>query len=340
MSNLTRIRLRQARGHMQSGNMLKAAELLEQVRVLARGDSNILGPVLQDLAHVYTVLGTPGKAEQCTTELLALIPGASATLDPVAPLVARRRRYTWILLGILLVALLISGGVALWRYTSPGPAATPTVRSQVQTGAGGETSMSFTGGEAAALANIIADYAKRLKAAHNSPLTDIQRQEAVAAAVEELKARVETCGTIAFAGTVAEIIPEGAKYAGDFRWETRNRWGISMSLPQDFEALVRDGVCTFGSKVWINLEKKDALLIQKGDPITIRGPVSYKEGGVLFPSDCVDIQVWPNTDQSVVKGLGLGNLGSPQTIAMPVSGGVSCSVGRFGSLPVHTYFGE
>ena len=164
-------------------------------------------------------------------------------------------------------------------------------------------------GDTAVLAKIIADYATRLKEAYKAPKTDIQRQEAVAAAVEELKARVGKCRTVAFTGTVAEIIPEGPIYGGSFRWETRNRWGITMSLPQEFETVVGDGACTFGSKVWVELEKKDALSIQKGDPITVRGAVSYIEGSVLLANDCVVIQVWPNSEQSVVKGFGLGNLG-------------------------------
>ena len=104
--------------------------------------------------------------------------------------------------------------------------------------------------------------------------------------------------------------------------------------------MLRDGACTFGSKVWVELAKKDALSIQKGDPITVRGAVSYVEGSVLLANDCVDIQVWPNSQQSVVKGLGLGNLGTPHTLAMPVSDSVTCSVGRFKLMCVHTFFGE
>jgi len=191
-----------------------------------------------------------------------------------------------------------------------------------------------------ALAVIIRNYAGRLKNAYKSGSTQVQHDEAVAAAVDELKTRVNECGTVAFTGRVAEIIPEGPKYGGSFRWETRNRWGISMSLPEEFEALVREGACTFGSKVWVELEKKDALSIQKGDPIAVQGAVSYIQGSVLLASDCVDIQIWPNSEQSITKGLGLGNLGSPHTIAVPISGSVTCSVGRFKLLHVHRYLGE
>ena len=90
-----------------------------------------------------------------------------------------------------------------------------------------------TRGDAAALADIIASYATRLKEVHNAPQTDIQRREAVAAAVEELKARVAKCGTVAFCAKVVEIIPEGQRYAGSFRWETRDRWGITMSAQRN-----------------------------------------------------------------------------------------------------------
>ena len=193
----------------------------------------------------------------------------------------------------------------------------------------------------ATLADIIADYATRLKEAHNAPQTDIQRQEAVAAAVAELKARVEKCGTVAFTGKVAEIIPEGAMPDVPWvSWKTRNRWGITMSAPQEFEEAVRDGTCTFGCKVWVELEKKDALSIQKGDPITVRGTVSYVQGSVFGGSDCVDIQVWPNSKESVATYFRMGNLGTPQTIAVPISGSVTCSVGQFKSLRVHTFNGE
>ena len=192
----------------------------------------------------------------------------------------------------------------------------------------------------ATLADSIADYAKRLRESHKAPQTDIQRQDAVAAAVEELKARVAKCETVVLTGTVAEIIPEGAIYAGSLSWKTRNRWGITMSVPQEFEKAARDGTCTFGSKVWVELEKKDALSIQKGDPMEIRGPVSYVQGSVFGASDCVDIQVWPNSKESVVAGFGLGNLGTPHTIAVPISESVTCSVGRFKSLRAHAFDGE
>ncbi|MEI8372863.1 MAG: DUF4339 domain-containing protein [Planctomycetota bacterium] len=195
-------------------------------------------------------------------------------------------------------------------------------------------------GDAAGVADVIANYATRLKQAYNSPQTDIQRQDAIAAAVEELKTSVEKCRTVSFTGTVAEIIPEGAKYSGSFNWETRSRWGISMNMPPEFEPLSRDGACIFGSKVWIELEKKDALSIQKGDPITIRGPVSYIQGSSLGATDCVAIQVWPNSKDSVTAGFGMRNLGIPHTIAVPVSKNVTCSVGRFNLLRVHTFLGE
>jgi hypothetical protein len=194
----------------------------------------------------------------------------------------------------------------------------------------------------AALADIIANYATRLKEAYNAPQTEIQRQEAVTAAVEELKARVEKCGIVAFTGKVAEIIPEGARYAGSLRWETRNRWGITMSLPQDFEPLARDGACTFGSKVWVELEKKDALSIRKGDPITVRGAVSYVGGAVLLggmDGYCIEMQVWPsNANHPSI--MGIGGMGQPHTIVVRVSDNVKCSVGRFRSLPVLRFMAQ
>jgi len=90
----------------------------------------------------------------------------------------------------------------------------------------------------------------------------------------------------------------------------------------------------------VELEKKDALSIKKGDPITIRGPVSYVQGSVFGGENCVAIQVWPNSKDSVVGGFGMGNLGLPHTIVISVSKDVTCSVGRFKSLRVHTFMGE
>ena len=106
-------------------------------------------------------------------------------------------------------------------------------------------------GDAAALAEIISDYATRLKGTQDSPKTEIQRQDAVAAAIEEFKTRVNKVGTIAFTGKVQEIIQEGPMLGG----QTRDRWGISMDVPQELEPLVRAGTCTFGCKVWVRLER-------------------------------------------------------------------------------------
>ena len=86
--------------------------------------------------------------------------------------------------------------------------------------------------------------------------------------------------------------------------QTRDRWGVSMDSPQELEPLLRDGACTFGSKVWVDLEKSKALSIHRGDPITVRGPVSYIEGS-LFPSGshCVVIQVRPNSKEKRHQGV-------------------------------------
>ena len=195
-------------------------------------------------------------------------------------------------------------------------------------------------GGAAVATGIIDDYATRLRAAYQSENTQVQRDEEVAAAVEELKERVGRCETVAFYGRVAGIIPEGPKYAGDFRWKTRNRWGITMSLPEDFEGVVRDGICTFGNKVWVELQRRDALSIRKGDPIMVEGPVSYVEGAQLMPEGCIAIQVWPNSGGSVVKHIGLGDLGTPHTIIVPVAPSVTCSVGPFKSLRVHKFLSD
>ncbi len=191
--------------------------------------------------------------------------------------------------------------------------------------------------EAALLAAIIRDYATRLREARLREGTQIQRDEAVAAAVEELKARVRKCGTIAFTGTVADIIQEPPIWGGG----TRDRWGISMDPPREFESLVHEGACTFGSKVWVKLDKEQALSIHKGDSITVRGPVSYVEGivGPFGPGDhCVQIVVWPS-DTDHPKMLGIGGIGQPHTIVVPVAGNVSCSTGAFKSLPVLRYLG-
>ena len=197
---------------------------------------------------------------------------------------------------------------------------------------------------AAALATIIGDYAKDLREACESDTTKIQREQAVASAVQRLEERVNECGTVTFTAEVAEIIQEGAQYAGSFRWKTRDRWGITMTVPQEFEAVVRDRTCTFGSKMWIELKREDALSIHKGDPISVQGPVTYIEGSTLgFGSNnCVEIQVWPNSEENIVGQVfsGFGDLGSPHTIGVPVSDDVTCSVGRFKSMSIHKYGGE
>ncbi len=236
--------------------------------------------------------------------------------------------------GAVALCAMVAGVVLLWprnELKEPPRSENPPLQS-----AGQHSDAGREGPDAAALTKIIQDYAARLRAAYQAQSTEIQREATVASAVAELKARVAKCGTVALTGKVVEIIQEPSMLGGG----TRDRWGISMDLPPEFEPLVRDGACTFGSKVWVDLERSKALSIHKGDPITVRGTVSYIQGGLLLSGDnCVAIQVWPNSKDSVTKGFGLGNLGTPHTLVVPVSDSVACSVGPFASLGVCHFLG-
>jgi len=109
----------------------------------------------------------------------------------------------------------------------------------------------------------------------------------------------------------------GCDLCGSLSWKTR-----TAGYHYDRASRIREGgahgTCTFGSKVWVELEKKDALSIQKGDPMEIRGPVSYVQGSVFRRERLCRYTGWPNSKESVVAGFGLGNLGTPHTIAVPI----------------------
>ena len=181
------------------------------------------------------------------------------------------------------------------------------------------------GGGASALIEIIRDYANQLRKTDQPQCTEIQRQAAIASAVEELKTRVNKCGTVSFTGGLLEILPEGPK----------DHWCISISPPSEFESLISKKTCTFAGKVFVVLATKDALSINKGDPVTIQGPISYREGQAWGDGEnFVDIGVQPcrNGPWGVEA-----HLGAPQTICVPVCDGVTCAIGPFKWLPVHSY---
>ena len=55
--------------------------------------------------------------------------------------------------------------------------------------------------------------------------------------------------------------------------------------------------------------------------------------------DCVEMQVWPS-DANHPSIMGMGGIGQPHTIVVPVSDSVTCTVGRFKSLPVLRYMAQ
>ncbi len=129
MTNLATTRLQQARVHMQAGNAAKAVELLEQARALARGDRQVLVPILRDLAQAYQAMGMSAKADRCTAELGAIAPGAMPGVQPPEPIaIESRGSIVPIVLVMTLVLLGVAGIAIVWmaagmRYDTR-PAAT------------------------------------------------------------------------------------------------------------------------------------------------------------------------------------------------------------------------
>lgn len=115
MSDLAKIRLQQAHVHLQSGNASKAAELLEQARVLARADHATLVPILQDLVQAYGMLGRQQRADECAAELAALAPATHGTGPSFLPVQdVRRPRVLPILLAGTVVLLIAAVGIIVW----------------------------------------------------------------------------------------------------------------------------------------------------------------------------------------------------------------------------------
>jgi hypothetical protein len=205
-------------------------------------------------------------------------------------------------------------------------------RSRSRTGgaAGGTANGAAGGSDAALLAEIIADYRRRVNEAHESRYTAAQREETLGAAAREFRTRICRFGAITLTGRVAEVQPA---FAGPGRLSF-----VVMDVPEELKSLVADGTCSFDSKLWVNLTQKDILSIHKGDPITLRGRVSYSAGMEIMPfaDNCVALQVWP-TDRDHPGFLGLGGMGQPHTVVIPVADNLTCSIGPFKSLPVLSY---
>jgi len=115
MSDLAKIRLQQARVHMQAGSTAKAVELLEQARALARSDRATLVSILQELVQTYNGLGRRQQADECAAELAALTPAPSAAGSQFQAVHKMPRRRVVPILLVTTTCLLIGAvGVIVW----------------------------------------------------------------------------------------------------------------------------------------------------------------------------------------------------------------------------------
>ena len=110
--------IRQARLHLQRGNRQQAMALLEDARVLARGNPAMLGEILPDLADCYDTVGRADDAYLLRSQLAEMRgqpPPAPGGSSQVAVCVASGRRKWW-LAGVLLGAVAIAGAVGASLY--------------------------------------------------------------------------------------------------------------------------------------------------------------------------------------------------------------------------------
>jgi hypothetical protein len=122
VSDLVTIRVQQARVHARSGNVAKAVELLEQARVLARGDRKTLPPILRELIAAHRQAGNSERADLLEEELAALGPVALPEKTTLAELIpaereARSGRGIRITLALTTVCLAIAIAVIIWIGT-------------------------------------------------------------------------------------------------------------------------------------------------------------------------------------------------------------------------------
>ena len=158
---------------------------------------------------------------------------------------------------------------------------------------------------ASPIVGIISDYLNNVSKMDQSKGTAIQRQKAMDSVNEEFVTHVKKCGVVCFTSRLKDVTPIG------------EHWSIDIDLPKELKSLARKRAFGFGYKLYVNLDKKDALSLKKGDPVIIQGTVSYQPDYMLMASDALKIVI------------------GDHIIAIPVSDSVTCSVGPFKSLPVY-----
>ncbi len=107
--------VRQARLHLQRGNVRAATELLENARVLARGNRTLLTQILPDLADCYDAEGRAEDAHLLRCHLAEVQGRASpAPGGPsVTPVRVGSRRRVWRLAGVVLGGALLVGAIVV-----------------------------------------------------------------------------------------------------------------------------------------------------------------------------------------------------------------------------------